>query len=104
MHQTFNAGFQNLSIMEIAHIVKRVVEQEFPEKGEIPIVTVPTNDMRSYRITSRRIAERLGFVPKYSIEDAVRGLCRAFKEGRLPDAFTDDRYHNVRVLKAKGIA
>ena len=102
--ETLNAGYQNQRIIDIAQIVKQTVEAEFPEKGEIPIVTVPTNDMRSYRIASRRIAERLGFVPKYSIEDAVRGLCRAFKEGRLPDAFTDDRYHNVRVLKAKGIA
>src|SRR6266511_2031391 len=33
--QIFNAGFQNLSIMEIAQIAKRVVQEEFPEKGDI---------------------------------------------------------------------
>lgn len=97
--ETFNAGYQNQSIMEIAKIVKKVVQEEFPEKGEIPIVTTPTNDNRSYRITSDKIAAKLGFVPKRTIEDAVRDLCRAFREGKLPNSMTDDRYYNVKVLK-----
>lgn len=97
--ETFNAGYQNQSIMEIAKIVKKVVQEEFPEKGDIPIVTTPTNDNRSYRITSDKIAAKLGFVPKRTIEDAVRDLCRAFREGKLPNSMTDDRYYNVKVLK-----
>jgi nucleoside-diphosphate-sugar epimerase len=97
--QTFNAGYQNMSIMDIAQIVKRVVQEEFPEKGEIGIVTTPSNDTRSYRITSDKIAARLGFKPKRTIEDAVRDLCRAFKAGKLPNSMTDERYHNVKVLK-----
>src|ERR1039458_884071 len=36
--EIFNAGFQNMSIMDIAQVVKRVVQEQFPEKGEIPIV------------------------------------------------------------------
>src|SRR2546426_12086294 len=59
--ETFNAGYQNQSIMEIAKIVKKVVQEEFPEKGEIPIVMTPSNDSRSYRITSDKIAAKLGF-------------------------------------------
>lgn len=97
--ETFNAGYQNQSIMEIAKIVKKVVQGEFPEKGEIPIVTTPSNDNRSYRITSDKIAAKLGFVPKRTIEDAVRDLCRAFKEGKLPNSLTDDKYYNVKMLK-----
>ena len=97
--ETFNAGYQNQSIMEIAKIVKQVVQEEFPEKGEIGIVTTPSNDTRSYRITSDKIAARLGFKPKRTIEDAVRDLCRAFKAGKLPNSMTDERYHNVKVLK-----
>jgi nucleoside-diphosphate-sugar epimerase len=97
--ETFNAGYQNQSIMDIAKIVKKVVQEEFPEKGDIPIVTTPSNDTRSYRITSDKIAAKLGFKPKRSIEDAVRDLCKAFKEGKLPNSMTDDKYHNVKVLK-----
>lgn len=97
--EIFNAGYQNQSIMEIATIVKKVTQEEFTEKGEIPIVTTPSNDNRSYRITSDKIAAKLGFTPKRTIEDAVRDLCRAFRAGKLPNSMTDDRYYNVKVLK-----
>lgn len=96
--EIFNAGYQNQSIMEIATIVKKVTQEEFAEKGEIPIVTTPSNDNRSYRITSDKIAAKLGFTPKRTIEDAVRDLCRAFRAGKLPDSMTDDRYYNVKIL------
>jgi len=99
--ETFNAGYQNQSIMEIAKIVQKVVQEEFPEKGDIPIVTTPSNDTRSYRITSDKIAAKLGFKPKRTIEDAVRDLCKAFKEGKLPNSMTDERYFNVKMLKKK---
>ncbi len=98
--ETFNAGYQNHSIMEIARIVRRVVQEEFPDKGEIEIVTTPTNDLRSYHINSDKIGARLGFRPKRGIEEAVRDLCRAFKAGLLPDSMSDGRYVNVKVLKA----
>jgi len=101
--QTFNAGYQNMSIMDIAQIVKRVVQEEFPEKGEITIVTTPSDDPRSYHINSDKIARVLGFRPKHTIEDAVRGLCKAFKAGKLPESMTDDIYFNVRRMKRLGI-
>ena len=97
--QIFNAGFQNLSIMEIAHIAKRVVHQEFPDKGDIPIVTTPTDDIRSYHVNSDKIQRVLGFKPKFSVEDAVRDLCKAFKQGKLPNSMQDTFYFNVRRLK-----
>jgi nucleoside-diphosphate-sugar epimerase len=99
--ETFNAGYQNHSIIDIARIVRRVVQEEFPEKGEIEIVTTPTNDIRSYHINSEKIARKLGFRPKRGIEDAVRDLCGAFKDGKLADSMTDERYVNVKALKSK---
>ncbi len=97
--QTFNAGFQNLSIMEIAQIAKRVVQEEFPGKGDIPIVTTPTDDIRSYHVNSDKIRRVLGFQPKHNVEDAVRDLCKAFKAGKLPNSLQDTFYFNVRRLK-----
>jgi nucleoside-diphosphate-sugar epimerase len=95
----FNAGFQNLSIMEIAHIAKRVVQEEFPDRGDIPIVTTPTDDIRSYHVNSDKIRRELGFQPKHNVEDAVRDLCKAFKQGKLPNSMQDTFYFNVRRLK-----
>jgi len=97
--QTFNAGFQNMSIMEIARIVKRVVQDMFPAKGEIPIVTTPTDDIRSYHVNSDKIQRMLGFKPQHTIEDAVRDLCAAVKAGKLPNSMDDSFYFNVRRLK-----
>ena len=97
--QIFNAGSQNMSIMEIAQVVKRVVEGLFPEKGDIPIVTTPTDDIRSYHVNSDKIHRVLGFKPTLTVEDAIRGLCAAFKEGKLPNSLQDTFYFNVRRLK-----
>ena len=98
--ETFNAGSQNMSIMEIAQVVKRVVQKEFPEKGDIPIVTTPTDDIRSYHVNSDKIRRVLGFQPKRTVEDAVRDLCAAFRAGKLPNSMDDNFYFNLRRLKA----
>ena len=102
--KTFNVGYQNMSIMEIAETAKAVVAEEFPELGEIALVTTPTDDIRSYHVNSDKIKRVLGFVPRYTVEDAIRDLCRAFKDGRLPDSMNDDRYYNVRLLRALNAA
>jgi len=97
--ETFNVGYQNLSIMDIARLVQRVVSKEFPEKGEVAIVTTPSDDLRSYHINSDKIKRVLGYAPQHTIEDAVRDLCQAFRDGRIPDSMNDDQYFNVRRLK-----
>jgi len=97
--QIFNVGRENHPVARLAELVRDVVEREVP--GEpIGIRTSPTDDLRSYHICSRRIAERLGYTPARSIQDAVRDLCRAFQAGKLPNSLTDDRYFNVNVVKA----
>jgi nucleoside-diphosphate-sugar epimerase len=95
----FNVGYQNLSIMQIAHLVRDVVSGEFRNLANIEIVTTPSDDLRSYHINSSKIKRELGFAPRHTIEDAVRELCRAFQDGRLPNSFDDDAYYNVRQLK-----
>ena len=98
-NEVFNVGTQNLTIMQIAELVQKVVAEEFPEKGKIEIVTTPSDDLRSYHINSDKIKRVLGFVPQHTIEDAVRDLCNAFRNGLVPDSMTDDQYFNVRRLK-----
>ncbi len=101
--ETFNAGYENFTVAQIAEMVRKVVEQEFPEKSPIRVETTPSNDLRSYHVSSKKIATRLGFVPKRSVEDAARDLCRAFKAGKLPNSLTDDRYFNVKTVKKIGL-
>ena len=101
--EIFNAAYQNNTVSELAEMVKKVVEQEMPEKAPITITTTTSNDLRSYHVSSRKIKEKLGYVPKRSVEDAIRGLCRAFKSGKLPNSLTDDRYINVRIINKRGI-
>jgi nucleoside-diphosphate-sugar epimerase len=98
-NETFNVGFQNLSIMEIAELVRRVVAEELPDRKTVDIVTTPTDDIRSYHINSDKIRRALGYAPRHTIEDAVRELTRAFLAGKIPNSMQDDRYYNVRLLK-----
>jgi nucleoside-diphosphate-sugar epimerase len=97
--EIFNVGYQNLSIMEIAKLVQRIVSQEFPEKGEVAVVTTPSDDLRSYHINSDKIKRVLGYAPRHTIEDAVRDLCVAFRKGLIPNSLEDDQYFNVKRLK-----
>jgi len=99
--EIFNANQANYTIREIAELVKAVVEQEMPEKTPIQIVTSPSNDPRSYHVTARKIAERLGYVPRRTVERAVRDLCQAFKDGKLPNSLTDERYINLKTIKKR---
>jgi nucleoside-diphosphate-sugar epimerase len=98
-NEIFNVGYQNLSLMEIAQLVRKVVSEKFPERKGVEIVTTPTDDIRSYHINSDKIRRVLGYAPKHTIEDAVAELCDAFKDGRLPGSMEDDRYFNVKRLK-----
>jgi nucleoside-diphosphate-sugar epimerase len=100
--RTWNAGYQNHTVAEIAEIVRSVVGREVPGRAALEIVTTPSDDLRSYHISSERIRRELGFVPKRTIEDAVRDLCRAFTEGRVPDPQAIG-YYNVKALQAAGL-
>lgn len=96
-NQIFNVGYQNLSINEIAEIVKKVVEQEFPDK-KIKIEHQSSDDKRSYHINSDKIKKILNFSPNHTIEEAVIELCDAFKNNLLPNSFDDNNYFNVKKM------
>lgn len=97
--QIYNAGAENATISAIAERVRAVVEREVPGRKHIEIDVAPTEDRRSYHISSEKIKRELGFVFKKTIEDAVKDLCRAFLAGLIPNGLEDDRYYNLRVMK-----
>ena len=90
----FNVGYQNHRVMEIAEIVRDVVGKD------VEIVTTPTDDNRSYHISSEKIKRELGFVPKHTIEDAVCDLVVAFRSGKIPNPMTDNRYYIIKMMQA----
>jgi nucleoside-diphosphate-sugar epimerase len=89
----FNAGYQNLSIQAIAELVRGVIGKK------VEIVSTPTDDNRSYHISSEKIKRELGFTPRYSIEDAVRDLKAAFDAGKVHDPLTNPLYYNIKRMQ-----
>jgi nucleoside-diphosphate-sugar epimerase len=89
----FNAGYENHTVTEIAEMVRNVVGEK------VEIVTTPTNDNRSYHISSEKIKRELGFVPQHTIEDAVKDLADAFRAGKIPNSLTDISYYNIKTMQ-----
>ena len=83
----YNAGFENISIMDIAQKVAAKVPAE--------IVVSASNDPRSYRQNSDKLLAT-GFVQKSSVAKAIEDVAQKFKSGELVDK---DEYYTVRWMK-----
>jgi len=90
----WNAGYDNLKVREIADMVRGKVGDN------VEIVVTPTNDHRSYHVSSQKIRRDLGFTPRHTVEDAIVDLKRAFDGGKVPNAMIDDRYYNIKRMQA----
>lgn len=101
--KTFNAAYQNHTVAELGEMVRCVVGREMPERAPIAVETTPSNDLRSYHVSSEKIKRELGWTPKRTVEDAIVDLCRSFRAGRLPDSLNDVRYFNVKTIQASGL-
>jgi nucleoside-diphosphate-sugar epimerase len=95
----YNAGFENHSVLELAEMVKRIVGH-----NTVELEMVPTDDNRSYHVSSEKIARELGWRTKHTIEDAVVDMVRAFREGKLPDAMADPQYFNIETVQYRKLA
>ena len=90
----FNAGYENQTVKELAETVKSVVGED------VNLITTPTDDNRSYHISSEKIKRELGFMARHSIKDAVVDLLQAFESGLLPDSLKDERYFNIQRMQS----
>jgi nucleoside-diphosphate-sugar epimerase len=85
----FNVGFENLSILDIAHMVREHVPAD--------IRVTPSNDPRSYRINSDKLLAT-GFRPRHCVEDAIKEVVGMFRQGALRD---EDRWSNLKWMQAE---
>ena len=85
----YNAGFENISILDIARMVVDHVPAE--------LVVTPSNDPRSYRVNSDRLLAT-GFRPKKNVEEAIKEIVGLYRQGALKD---EDRWHNLRWMERK---
>ena len=92
--QIYNVGYHNHRVREIAGLVRDVVG------ADVRIEVTPTNDNRSYHVSSAKIKRELGFEARHTIADAARELAAAFGQGQVPNSMTDDRYYNVKRMQA----
>jgi len=90
----YNAGYENYKVREIAEMVNRTLG------NNIPIVTTPSNDNRSYHVSSEKIKQELGFEAKHTIEEAILDLKKAFEFGKIPNPMDDIRYYNIKTMQA----
>jgi len=83
----YNAGFENISILEIAERVTERIPAE--------IVVSESNDPRSYRQNSDKL-QATGFLPKYSVATAIEEVIEKYHSGELVD---QDQCYTVRWMK-----
>lgn len=83
----YNAGFENISILDIANMVV--------EKVGAKIEVTPSNDPRSYRINSDKLLAT-GFKPTKTVSDAIDEIIAQFNAGKLID---EDRWYNLKWMQ-----
>ena len=91
----YNVGEKNHTVSALAEIVREAVG------GGVAIDVLPTNDPRSYHVSSERIKTELGFEPHFTISQAVADLCAAFAAGKLPNSMDEARYFNIKMMQSR---
>jgi nucleoside-diphosphate-sugar epimerase len=87
----YNAGFENLSILQIAKLVKKII----PSK----IVISKSNDIRSYRQDSSKLTS-LGFKPEHGVVDAIKEITTAYSNKKLIEK---KYFYTVNWMKKLGL-
>jgi nucleoside-diphosphate-sugar epimerase len=92
--KVWNAGYHNLKVRAIADMVRQEVGPK------VDIVVTPTDDHRSYHVSSERIRRDLGYLAQRTVKDAIVDLKTAFLAGKVPNSMLDDRYYNIKRMQA----
>lgn len=91
-NEIFNVGDENHSVNKLADIVREVCQNT-------ELVREQVVDERSYKISSQKIYDKIGFKTKKTIKNAVEDLIKAFSCKKLNNTFSDDQFYNIKVIK-----
>lgn len=94
--EIFNVGYHNHTVKNLGEMVQKIVGK----KRKVDLFVEPTNDNRSYHVSSEKIRKKLGFEPLHTIENAIEDLMKAFDAGKLPNSLEDPRYFNIKTMKS----
>jgi nucleoside-diphosphate-sugar epimerase len=92
--EIFNGGYENHTVLQLAETVRDVIGED------VVLKTTPTDDNRSYHVSSKKIADRLGFKASHTIKDAVSDIKNAFEKGILPNSLDDEMYFNIKRMQS----
>ena len=92
--EAFNAGYQNRSVEDIAYMVRDILGE-----SKIEIEHLPTDDIRSYHVSSEKIKKDLGFTTNHTIEDAIIGIVDAYNRNRISDGMNNPFYYNIKRMQ-----
>ena len=88
----YNAGFENITILNIAERVTKHVPAE--------VIVTPSNDPRSYRLSAKKLLAT-GFAQKFTVEDGILDVIAAYRDGRLKD---NENCYNIKAMKKLSVA
>ncbi len=91
--RTFNFGFENHKVIEIA----RIVQSELADLN-VEIKVTDTLDKRDYHISSKKLLGALAYQPVSSIRQEVAELRATLASGAFPDIDAAEHY-NMKFMK-----
>ena len=92
--EIFNGGYENYSVLQLAETVRDEIGED------VTLKTTPTDDNRSYHVSSKKIADVLDFTASHTIKDAVSDIKNAFEKGLLPNSLEDEMYFNIKRMQS----
>lgn len=91
--RTFNFGFENLKVIEIAELIRNELKDM-----KVEIKVTETTDNRDYHISSTKILKTLNYEPVSSIKREVASLRQALERGEFSNIDADQHY-NMKTMK-----
>tara|TARA_B110000261_G_C13065893_1_gene350145 strand:+ start:916 stop:1905 length:990 start_codon:yes stop_codon:yes gene_type:complete len=93
-NQIFNVGSENQKVIDLANITKKIIGED------VILESTPTNDNRSYHISSKKISDILNFNTQFTVQDAVLDLKKAFDQKLLVNTLENEMYFNIKRMQS----
>ena len=92
--ETFNVGYKNDTVLSLSKKIRKIIG------SDVKLVKVPSNDNRSYHISSSKISRKLGFAPSTTIDAAIKELKLAFIKRKLKNPLSSEYYFNIKRMQS----